>query len=319
MNPPFGEPTAVAQRYIDSEFREGVNDIYAAFVLRFSGMLEKHGRIGAITSRSFLVGRDLRAFRKQLLDSSVAPLRLVLDLGSGVLDAMVETAAYVLGPAATETICFLDLRATTKTDTSIQVDLSAGSWRTANRNYFRTLPQSQFLYDLSDENAGALATGTRIEPSLARVTKGLSTGDDERFVRLRWEIGQARSDRNGWELFSKGGEYGWFGGDVHLLVKRSAAGAELAAHAERTHGNIARSRQSSTYYGQAAVTWSRRSQKGFSARRLRPGVCFSDKSPVIIPARDRQQMRIPTLLAALSTETYLELIYAQSKFGSYET
>ena len=45
MNPPFGEPTAEAQRYIATEFPEGRNDLYAAFVLRFSGMLTDHGRL----------------------------------------------------------------------------------------------------------------------------------------------------------------------------------------------------------------------------------------------------------------------------------
>ena len=47
-------------------------------------------------------------------------------------------------------------------------------------------------------------------------------------------------------------------------------------------------------------------------------MCFSDKSPVIIPSRE-PELWIPTLLAALATENYLSLIYAQSKFGSFET
>jgi hypothetical protein len=318
MNPPFGEPTAEAQREIAEAFPEGVNDIYAAFVLRFSGMLAEHGRLGAITSRSFFVGRDLKAFRTRLLDGPAAPLQLVLDLGIGVLDAMVETAAYVVGTGPDDTVRFLDLRGATKADASITVALATGCWKENARGRLRALPHSQFLYDISDEDARSLVAGTRMEPSVGRVTKGLSTGDDARFVRLRWEQGHSAGARGGWELFSKGGEYGWFGGDVHLLVKRHAEGAELAAHAERTHGNVALSRQSSTYYGRAAVTWSRRSQKGFSARRLRPGVCFSDKSPVIIPAQQPERW-IPVLLAALATDTYLGLIYAQSKFGSYET
>src|SRR5205085_1829280 len=99
----------------------------------FSGMLEKQGRVGAITSRSFLVGRDLRAFRKRLLDSILAPLQLFLDLGIGVLDAMVETAAYVLGTGPSDTISFLDLRDTEKTVLSISSDFAVGFWQEISR------------------------------------------------------------------------------------------------------------------------------------------------------------------------------------------
>jgi hypothetical protein len=318
MNPPFGEPTADAQPYIDQWYSEGANDIYAAFVLRFSRMLTEHGRLGAITSRSFFVGRDLRAFRQHILDTPNASLELVLDLGLGVLDAMVETAAYVMGTAGDPAVHFLDLRTTTKAMRSISDALAQATWMERSRERFRGLPYCQFLYDISDEAAGSFSSGAQIEPQVGRVTKGLSTGDDDRFVRLRWEVLPTEVGEPGWNLFSKGGEYGWFGSDVHLLVKRHSNADELAAHAERTHGNVALSRQSSTYYGRTAVTWSRRSQKGFSARRLRPGVCFSDKSPVIIPTQS-PEIWIPALLAALATDSYLGLIYAQSKFGSYET
>ena len=318
MNPPFGEPTPQAREYIAVEFPEGVNDIFAAFVLRFSAMLTAHGRLGAITSRSFFVGRDLRSFRKRLINAPLAPLQLVVDLGLGVLDAMVETAAYVLGTGSPDTVRFLNLRSAQKNSDSINAAFLEDAWNKISLDRFRALPQYQFLYDISDEDAGSLSSDRRIEPKLGRVTKGLSTGDDGRFVRLRWEVRPDPRGGDRWELFSKGGEYGWFGSDVHLLIKRHAQGSELAAHAERTHGNVALSRQSSAYYGLAAVTWSRRSQKGFSARRLRPGICFSDKSPVIIPEADQGRW-IPALLAALATETYLALIYAQSKFGSYET
>lgn len=319
MNPPFGEPTVAGLEYIEREFRDGANDIFAAFVLRMFQLVTPRGRIGAITSRSFFVGRDLRAFRRVLLDHPACPLELVLDLGLGVLDAMVETAAYVLGDVGRGMVRFQNRRETPKDADSMATALADATWTEHEQEYFRKLPQCQFLYDLSDDEAGALLSDARIEPSVGRVTKGLSTGDDERFVRLRWEIPDATDDSgDGWEAFSKGGEYGWFSGDVHLLINRRKDGAELAAHAERTHGNVALSRQSSTYYGRAAVTWSRRSQKGFSARRLRSGVCFSDKSPVIVPNGSAEHW-VSALLAALASESYLTLICAQSKFGSYET
>lgn len=320
MNPPFGEPTRASQRHLLDSLPDGANDIYAAFVVRFRQMLNAGGRLGAITSRSFFVGRDLRRFREHLIEASGPGLEFVLDYGPGVLDATVETAAYVLGSKSLDAVRFLDLRRLPKTSTEMLSAISRREWSQVTYARLKTFPACQFLYAVSVSEADALINDVRIEPGIARVTKGLSTGDDERFVRLRWEVqGQTASTEGaGWELFSKGGEYGWFGSDVHLLIRRHHGGAELATHAEQTHGNVALSRQSSTYYSRAGVTWSRRSQKGFSARRLRFGVCFSDKSPVIVPANDPEHW-IPALIGILTSDTYLNLIYAQSKFGSYET
>src|SRR5205807_1700627 len=98
--------------------------------------------------------------------------------------------------------------------------------------------------------------------------------------------------------FSKGGEYSWWSSDTHLLVNRKDGGAEMAEHAARHTGNIARTRASSKFYGKAAVTYSRRSQKGFSARRLRRRCCFGDKSGVIFPKKSANQwlLTLPLLL-----------------------
>jgi hypothetical protein len=281
MNPPFGEATNKIQVPIERDIPEGANDIYAAFVSRTSRLLSGDGTLGAITSRAFFVGRDLRLYRDVLLKQDGARLGLIADLGGGVLDtAMVETAAYVLRSSGDQLSIF-DLRAAKAKDSSLLKLIRSLSWKSACLDQFRSAPLHQILYDLSSDEVESITSSGSIEPIIGRVTKGLSTGDDERFVRLRWEV--SRTASSGWELFSKGGEYSWFSGDVHLLINRRGEGAEMAACAERGDGNVARTRQSSAFYGRPAVTWSRRSQKGFSVRRLRKGAIFSDKSPVIIP------------------------------------
>src|SRR5690606_4601930 len=104
----------------------------------------------------------------------------------------------------------------------------------------------------------------------------------------------------------------WFSGDLYLVVNRRDDGREMAAASELADGNVARTRQSSSYYGRPAVTWSCRSQKGFSARRLRRGACFLHKSGVIIPTADGVDERaLPAIIAALATTEYQSLISAQ--------
>jgi hypothetical protein len=160
--------------------------------------------------------------------------------------------------------------------------------------------------------------GAAFEPTIGRVTFGLTTKDDFRFVRLRWEIAPSAVGQNGpWTPFAKGGEYSWFTATTHLLVRQGRGADEIAAFAEQRDGNIASTRRSSAYYFNAAVCFSRRSQRGFSARRLRPNACFSDKTAVIIPQAGQEQW-LSALAPVLASTEYQRLIAAQSKFGSYE-
>jgi hypothetical protein len=319
MNPPFGQLIPECEPLVDREYPEGQNDIYAAFVQRtVSFVALSRGYVGAITSRAFVTGRDHRHFRKSLISNNKGGLIRFLDLGAGVLDgAMVETAAYLLGTMSSNEIEFIDARYIEKNpECKWFGTLKPIYWK---REELLLNPQSDLLYDLGYEDFTTLANSKEtIEPAIGRVTFGLTTKDDFRFVRLRWEISPHKIGRSAyWVPFAKGGEYAWFTADTHLLVKRSEGGRELAAFAETRDGNIASTRRSSSFYFMPAICFSRRSQKGFSARRLRPNACFSDKSGVILPT-SQQAGWLLALGPAFASSEYQRLIGARSKFGSYE-
>lgn len=95
MNPPFGSSSTPSKTYIDQTYPRTKNDVYAAFVERWAGKLRDRGRLGAITSRTGFFLTSFQKWREEILLKEVKPV-VVADLGYGVLDAMVETAAYCL-------------------------------------------------------------------------------------------------------------------------------------------------------------------------------------------------------------------------------
>lgn len=322
MNPPFGEMTHQIQEYADGHYPEGRNDIYAVFVRRAIELASRaNGYVGALTSRAFITGRDHRHFRRSLLSGSDGILVLFADLGAGILDgAMVETAAYVLAPpasAAGKCIRFVDARRFDRVQLASQLSTAECVEWPCER--FLRLPQADLVYDLDDDTFHSLTRGElTFEPEIGRVTFGLTTKDDSRFVRLRWEVPPHLISSGGpWTPFAKGGEYAWFTATTHLLVKRGRGSDEIAAFAELRDGNVASTRRSSSYYFTRAVCFSRRSQRGFSARRLRPNACFSDKTAVIVPHAIQTDW-LYALAPVLASSEYQRLIAAQSKFGSYE-
>ena len=95
MNPPFGDASLPSKPYIDETYGDTKGDVYKAFVECFNFRLVPAGYLGIISSRTgFFLGQS-EDWRTRVVLRLFRPIALA-DLGSGVLDAMVEVAAYVL-------------------------------------------------------------------------------------------------------------------------------------------------------------------------------------------------------------------------------
>lgn len=95
MNPPFGDASLPSKPYIDDTYGDTKGDVYKAFVECFQARLVPAGFLGIISSRTgFFLGQS-EDWRTRVVLRLFRPIALA-DLGMGVLDAMVEVAAYVL-------------------------------------------------------------------------------------------------------------------------------------------------------------------------------------------------------------------------------
>lgn len=95
MNPPFGDASQPSKPYIEEVYGDTKGDVYKTFVECFQDRLVPCGMLGIISNRTgFFLGQS-SDWRERVLLRLYRPL-LLADLGYGVLDAVVETAAYVL-------------------------------------------------------------------------------------------------------------------------------------------------------------------------------------------------------------------------------
>lgn len=95
MNPPFGEASQGAEAYVDANYPASKVDVYQAFVDRAEELLVPAGYVGAITSRTGFFLTASQPFRERIMLERYHP-QLFADFGHGVLDALVETAAFTL-------------------------------------------------------------------------------------------------------------------------------------------------------------------------------------------------------------------------------
>lgn len=95
MNPPFGDASLPSKPYIEDTYGDTKGDVYKTFVECFQDRLVPCGMLGIISNRTGFFLKNSSDWRERILLRRYRPL-LLADLGYGVLDALVETAAYVL-------------------------------------------------------------------------------------------------------------------------------------------------------------------------------------------------------------------------------
>jgi len=314
MNPPFGEPVAGTFDWLRSNYEGFHNDIYVAF-LRRAAELAPSGFVGAVTSRSFLMAPRLEPVRRELL----APRAILcLDLRQGVMDeAAVEAAALVLGSGAQESVTFLDGSDGRRVLPSLEKESLTRLPRfELARSGLTALHQARILYRLPTDLRHVMSERS-FEPHFGTAREGPKTFDNARFLRLRWEVPRAANSAVGWIPFAKGGEYFFGVSPPHLAVNWRNDGSELRALNQSLNGSTSQVRQASKYWYREGVTYSKRSQRGFSARLLPAGTIFSSNGPAVLA--ETKGVTPGRILGWINSRPIRALLNLQSNFGDYST
>ncbi len=282
MNPPFGDAPEAVKHYIESRYPHSRQDLFAPFVERSLTDLVPSGAVGVISTEAGFFRRTSEPWRREVLlkHSTVAALA---HLGGHVLDgATVRTACYaMLTPSSTIDSIFIRVQGQGGRHKRL-VDAIEGIPRQSNspsvfatpQTEFEKLPYAVFGYWCSSELRNAFLVLPSLEDSAGRVRVGLQTGDDFRFLRLRWEVPPQNIGEHHWLTFAKGGEYSPFQDDVHLLLNWENHGKELVAWGKGRP-------QNTDFFGKPGLTYPRRTNKRFAPRVMPAGCAFGDKGPAI--------------------------------------
>ena len=162
-----------------------------------------------------------------------------------------------------------------------------------------------------------LSTFDALDPFQTEARKAVITnpaGDDFRFFRTSWEAAPNRIGRSkGWVPLLKGGAYSTFYSDVHLVVAWDSERETYPGFEGTIHRPLSRP-ASVQWFFKPGLTYSRRSQRGFSCRVLPSESVFHDKGPGLFPPIPET----PSILGLLNSSTFKRLLELQMAFGSYE-
>jgi hypothetical protein len=147
-----------------------------------------------------------------------------------------------------------------------------------------------------------------LDPAWGAARQGLATAADPQFVRCHWEVLSINiGEDNDWVSFAKGGGFSRFYSDVYLVV----AWTGQAVAKMKSVGRF----QNAEYYFRPGITWTYRSQRGFSPRLLDGAGIHGHVGHSFFPDREGDRF---FLLGLMASEPFSYLLSFFSAFGKYE-
>lgn len=306
MNPPFGLASGSTKPYLKDRYSEDWNDYYNVFIRRATELCNPGGRIGAVVPNRLMYAKKSRGVR-ELLTTDWA-VETVVDAGRDVMDdAAVDAMFFSAGPSSLgPLLCpVLNIK---DTDTQARPEKLL-SWARSpngfiNFDYFKLIPGNSFAYSAPTDFLELWKAGIRLDPDLATVATGGKTFNDERFLRLRWEINPLEIGSK-WVSVDTGGDYQpWYSPSVYLQ-KWLSDGQEMREFAIARHGTDAQVMQSSKLWFKAGLSYPLTSSIGFGPRIFPSGTILSADSIAIAPNKLENSLPLLAILASSWTSELL--------------
>ncbi|AWB28454.1 BREX-5 system adenine-specific DNA-methyltransferase PglX [Halococcoides cellulosivorans] len=316
MNPPYGSQNRMpdsVEEYVEENYQFRP-EFYVNFYEICENLSVDNGRIGMLVPRSFMFKRTLQDFREGILRRG-AGVDFLAEYGLGVLDnATVRTVGTVIKTGVEEEdemtgrfIRLHDIDGSEKENVYLNEILSDTSGQDIQRFFeidiseFAKVPGSPISYYTPEEIRALHDTETKIDAeragidgeNIADAVQGLSSGNNDRFLRNHWEtIGV-----EGYRPISRGGSDAW----IQPHTTQTAywnSGKEI----KRTSGSLVRNEQ---YYGREGLTWTYIKETGRRFGYFPEDGLFDYAGSMLFPRGDRS---LWSMLAVLNSNLYHALI-----------
>lgn len=323
-NPPYMGSSSFnpfVAKWIKKRYPDSCRDLCTAFIERGYGLAKERGYAAMVTMQSWMFLGSFERMRERMIERS--GIVSMAHIGPRAFDAIggevVNVTAAVLhnAPLAGEGsyIRLVDVAGSEPKRAALLEAIQnpdCGWFHRADASTFHDIPGSPIAYWASEAMHRVFSSQSKM-CSVGKITTGLTTGDNDRFMREWWECSLANSSITGnrncrWTPCLKGGLFRKWYGNVDLLIDWNNSGDDLAAF----HGSCIGSTDD---YFKPCITWGKISSGKLSMRMVPPGfiptnvgrVCYADEEAY------------PLMLAAANsslTQNMLELIAPTLTFTS---
>ncbi|MDR0938238.1 MAG: BREX-1 system adenine-specific DNA-methyltransferase PglX [Mediterranea sp.] len=289
MNPPYmgsGNMNETLSRYVQKNYKEGKADLFSVFMMLALDRIEPNGKYGMINMQSWMFLSSFEKLRKNLLE--MTQIDSMLHLGPRTFDELsgevVQNTAFVITnhkPMNGGTYCRL---IEGKSCGEKERMFLAGENRYANvsQQSFEKIPGCPIGYWVSEKAINVIQNGSTIY-EVATPRQGLATGDNNRFLRLIWEIDTNKRGKIKWVPCTKGGSFRKWYGNIEYCVNWEKDGYEIKNFVDDNDKLRSRPQNIQCYFKADGCTWSTISSGKPSFRLFKSDWLFETKGSVCFP------------------------------------
>ena len=316
-NPPYmgtkGMNTKVSN-FLKENYPESKGDLFAVFIEKCNNLSDNNKFFSMITQRTWLFISAFENLRIKILDSMTAIS--FIELGAGAFDHLggevVQSVVFTIRKNVNEhyKFGFADL----SSDNS--KILIGKKIQRVEAEKFKKLPGHTFAMKLS-EKAVDMYEKNSLLSSLAIPKKGLITSDNNRFLRLWFEVANCRiqflldniekQDPNTkWLPHNKGGSFRkWYGNQAYVINWEND-GQEIKSYASELYGSYSRQIMNEQYYLKPSISWSYISSQKIGIRSYPKGFTFDSAGPSLFVENVNEQKVIFGFLGSAVSEYYIK-------------
>lgn len=237
MNPPYmgsGNMNAELSEYVKKNYADGKADLFSVFMILAKDHLKENGKYGMINMQSWMFLSSFEGLRKSLLENT--RIDNMLHLGPRTFDELsgevVQNVAFVISNTKPfgNGVYYRLVDGKNCADKERMFLNAEKMYSGVTQQNFEKIPGSPIGYWVSKKMTNLLSITDTIDTQFESGS-GLSTSDNERFLRYLWEPSNRKiSDgynNNKWYLFQKGGEYRKWYGNIEYVVNWENNGEEI--------------------------------------------------------------------------------------------
>ena len=276
MNPKLG-------KYVKEHYDVAKSDLFAVFILRCKEMCVRNGFCSMITQHGWMFLGSYEKLRTQMLSETT--IDTMAHLGARAFDEIsgevVQTTTFSFRKTISRkkkgSFCRLvDATGEEEKETLYLKDIEDGNYYLMDAKTFSEIPNAFLGYWLSEKLVYHLVE-TPKAGVYGNAKQGLITSDNDRFLRLWFEVNPDLIGKK-WFLYNKGGGFKRWYGNIMYVVNWENDGFEIC-HFVDEKGKLRSRPQNIQFYFREGLTWNDISTADFCCRKVDNSVIFDASGP----------------------------------------
>lgn len=322
-NPPYmglSNGNAKLNTFIKEKYPNGKADLCTCFMEKCITMSMCAGYMAMINIPAWMSLVSFQNLRKKIVKNNT--ITSLIQFGRGVFGSDFGSVSFVIGKKHLNSYKGVYLKLFTKSGSVDSVEekekmffLNQSYY--SSQNNFELIPGCPIAYWLSKNFVDTFRYPTIGAKLTTR--EGMATADNERFLRLWFEVpyreidfmaklesGKCNSSKK-WFPYNKGGDYRKWYGNLYYVVNWNDDGFEIRNNKDQKTGRIRSHNYNGEYAFRDGLTWTSLSISTISVRRAERGALFDSKGAMGFADSYESVLRYLALLNSIVGTEYLKI------------